>query len=211
MILNKKGSAAVEFGEKLQLLRKDKGLTQEELSSALYVSRTAVSKWESGRGYPGIDSLKQIAKYFCVSLDELLSGEQLLSIAQKEQRQKQSRLCDLVVGLLDVSAILLLLLPLFRESADGVVGGVALFALSSVSPVLKAVYCVLVAVTALFGIAILALQNWEWCHWMRYKGFLSLGLNLVCAVAFVLGLHPYAAVYMLFVLILKVILLRKRG
>ena len=139
MILNKKGSAAVEFGEKLQVLRKDKGLTQEELSSALYVSRTAVSKWESGRGYPGIDSLKQIAKYFCVSLDELLSGEQLLSIAQKEQRQKQSRLCDLVIGLLDVSAILLLLLPLFRESAGGVVGGVALFALSSVSPVLKAV------------------------------------------------------------------------
>lgn len=49
----------MEFNEKLSQLRKAKGLTQEELAEALYVSRTAVSKWESGRGYPSIDSLKE--------------------------------------------------------------------------------------------------------------------------------------------------------
>ena len=53
----------MEFCEKLQELRKNKGLTQEELAQGLYVSRTAVSKWESGRGYPSIESLKEIAKY----------------------------------------------------------------------------------------------------------------------------------------------------
>ena len=46
----------MEFHEKLQELRKQKGLTQEELAESLYVSRTAISKWESGRGYPNIDS-----------------------------------------------------------------------------------------------------------------------------------------------------------
>ena len=40
----------MEFNEKLQELRKQKGLTQEELAEQLYVSRTAISKWESGRG-----------------------------------------------------------------------------------------------------------------------------------------------------------------
>ena len=59
----------MDFNEKLQLLRKQKGLTQEELAEILFVSRTAVSKWESGRGYPNIDSLKAISKFFGSNCD----------------------------------------------------------------------------------------------------------------------------------------------
>ena len=59
----------MEFNEKLQQLRKQKEITQEELAVAIYVSRTAISKWESGRGYPSIDSLKAIAKYFNITID----------------------------------------------------------------------------------------------------------------------------------------------
>ena len=70
----------MEFHEKLQELRKKRGLTQEELAEALYVSRTAISKWESGRGYPSIDSLKEISNFFTVSIDDLLSTETVLSI-----------------------------------------------------------------------------------------------------------------------------------
>ena len=66
----------MDFHEKLQDLRKQKRLTQQELADRLYVSRTAISKWASGRGYPGIDSLKAIAAFFSVTVDELLSGSQ---------------------------------------------------------------------------------------------------------------------------------------
>ena len=59
----------MEFHEKLQSLRKQKGLTQEELAAFLFVSRAAVSKWESARGYPGIDSLKALAKFFGITID----------------------------------------------------------------------------------------------------------------------------------------------
>ena len=51
----------MEFHEKLQELRKNSGLTQEELAEILYISRTAISKWESGRGYPSIESLRGIS------------------------------------------------------------------------------------------------------------------------------------------------------
>ena len=54
----------MEFGEKIQKLRNQNKWTQEQLAEKLYVSRTAVSKWESGKGYPNIDSLKDIAKLF---------------------------------------------------------------------------------------------------------------------------------------------------
>ena len=97
----------MEFHEKLQELRKQKGLTQEELAESLYVSRTAISKWESGRGYPNIDSLRAISKFFSVSLDDLLSGDALLTIAEEEGRQKERNARSLVFGLLDCSAAML--------------------------------------------------------------------------------------------------------
>lgn len=108
----------MEFNEKLQELRKQRGLTQEELAEALYVSRTAISKWESGRGYPNIDSLKAISKFFSVSLDELLSGDELLTIAEEEGKQKEKHLRDLVFGLLDLSVAMFLFLPFFGQRVD---------------------------------------------------------------------------------------------
>lgn len=70
----------MEFGEKLQALRKSRDLTQEALAEQLYVSRTAISKWESGRGYPSIDSLKAIAGYFPYPWLSDIVGGMLLSV-----------------------------------------------------------------------------------------------------------------------------------
>lgn len=109
----------MEFYEKLQELRKSRGLTQEELAEALYVSRTAVSKWESGRGYPSIDSLKDISSYFSVSIDELLSGEKLLSIAERENKSNMQNLCDMLIGILDLLSVTLIVLPLYPNPIDG--------------------------------------------------------------------------------------------
>ena len=108
----------MELNEKLQELRKNKGLTQEELAAALYVSRTAVSKWESGRGLPSIDSLKQISAFFDVSIDDLLSVDKALSLAEQENKASQRSFCDLLLGISDLCAILLILLPLYPR-ADG--------------------------------------------------------------------------------------------
>ncbi|MDD2620002.1 MAG: helix-turn-helix transcriptional regulator, partial [Syntrophomonadaceae bacterium] len=91
----------MEFNEKLQELRKQKKLTQEELAEILFVSRTAISKWESGRGYPSIESLKAISEFFLVSIDELLSGKELISVAEKDSLHKMQHMRDLVFGLLD--------------------------------------------------------------------------------------------------------------
>ena len=105
----------MEFNEKLQELRRQKGLTQEELAELLFVSRAAISKWESGRGYPNIDSLKQISKFFSVTIDELLSGDEILTIAEADKIQGREQFRDLVFGLLDVSAAMFLFLPFFRQ------------------------------------------------------------------------------------------------
>ena len=99
---NYKEADDMEFNEKLQELRKARGLTQEELAEALFVSRTAISKWESGRGYPSIDSLKQIANYFSISIDELLSGERLITIAENENRTNLKNMGNMLFGVVDI-------------------------------------------------------------------------------------------------------------
>ena len=116
---------AMEFNEKLQKLRKQKGLTQEELAEVLFVSRTAISKWESNRGYPNIDSLKSIAAFFGITIDELLSGEELLTIAEEDNKQKQKYFYDLIFGLLDCSVITFFFLPLFGQKVNGILQAVS--------------------------------------------------------------------------------------
>ena len=130
----------MEFHEKLQELRKSRGLTQEELAEMLYVSRTAVSKWESGRGYPSIDSLKEISRFFSVTIDDLLSGEKLLTIAEKENRSNIRNVCDLLFGITDLFTILLVILPLYPDPVDGYVYSVNLFSYGKIAPVNRMIY-----------------------------------------------------------------------
>ena len=111
----------MELSEKIQELRNQKGLTQDQLAEQLFVSRTAISKWESGRGYPSIDSLKELSKYFSISLDDLLSSEEILTLAQADNRQKILHFQDMVFGLLDCSAAMFLFLPFFGQKVGDVI------------------------------------------------------------------------------------------
>ena len=62
----------MNFAENLKQLRKDKQLSQEELSEILDVSRQAISKWEQGIGYPEVEKLLLLSNELCVSLDNLM-------------------------------------------------------------------------------------------------------------------------------------------
>lgn len=189
----------MEFNEKLQQLRKRKGMTQEELAEVLYVSRTAVSKWESGRGYPNIDSLKAIATFFHVTIDELLSGDELLTLAQEERQQGESRQRELVYGLLDVSSALLLFLPFFGQEAEGSIRSVSLLSLTGAPGYLKAAYLLVVTGMILLGILTLALQN----LWQKSKVTLSLGLNTAGVLLMIISQQPYAATLLFVFLMIK--------
>lgn len=195
----------MEFNEKLQELRKQKGLTQEELATALFVSRTAVSKWESGRGYPNIDSLKSIAKFFGVTLDQLLSTEQVLSIAREDQKEKERHVRNVVFGLLDLSVALFLFLPLFGQGVDGGAEAVSLLQLTQISGYLKIGYFVIVIFSALWGILMLALQNYPF----KWKTLISILITAVGTLLFIISRQPTGATLLLLFLAVKVLMTRK--
>jgi transcriptional regulator with XRE-family HTH domain len=65
----------MDFAEKLQNYRKQKGMSQENLAEAIGVSRQAVSKWESGQSYPETEKMIALCELFQVSMDHLVRGE----------------------------------------------------------------------------------------------------------------------------------------
>lgn len=200
----------MEFHEKLQELRKQRNITQENLAQELYVSRTAISKWESGKGYPNIESLKAIAAFYGVTIDELLSSDEALTIAEEDHKERQSRFRDLVFGLLDISAVLFLLLPFFREKIGETVYAVSLVALSGISPYLRVTYFAAVIAMTSWGLLTLALQTCSAPLWKRMKTKMSCILHAVVLLLFILSPQPYAAAFLLLFLLIKISLLVKK-
>ena len=82
------------FSEKLQLIRKNKGLTQEELAEKLDISRQAVAKWESGQAYPDISNLIQISNLFNVTVDYLVRDQECMVNCAADVENDISKLID---------------------------------------------------------------------------------------------------------------------
>lgn len=96
----------MQFNERLKKLRQERGVTQKELAEAVYVSRSAVAKWESGLGLPNAESLKLLAQFFQVSEQTLLADPTVETVIVGKNgvmlRQKQ-----IIFGLLAIFIVIL--------------------------------------------------------------------------------------------------------
>ena len=200
----------MEFSEKLQELRKSRGLTQEELAKELYVSRTAVSKWESGRGYPGIESLKDISEFFSVSIDDLLSGEKLISIAEKENKSNIRNICDMLFGIADLFSCVLMILPLYPNAADGFVYSVNLLEYTQASPLKIRLYWILFSVLVLLGAAELIVTKLKAQKVNRILNGVSVAINILAVLFLGLSREAYAVTVAFSLLIVKGVVFFKR-
>lgn len=119
----------MEFKDRLKKYRADNNLTQEELAAKLCVSRQAVSKYETGLNYPNLDVMKDISELLGVSLDELLSKEEIAkeAITANVNRQKNKRnvflliIAIALVVAISVTAIVLSVISSQTPADDGLV------------------------------------------------------------------------------------------
>ena len=118
-------------------MRKNRGLTKEELAQVLYVSRTAISKWESGRGYPSIDSLKEISNYFGVTID------------------------DLLFGMVDLFSFILIVLPLYPKPINGYIFSVNLFSHTETTWLNRWIYWIMFIILIMVGIVKIVLTQFK--------------------------------------------------
>ena len=199
----------MEFHEKLQELRKSRGLTQEELSEALYVSRTAVSKWESGRGYPSIDSLKEISIFFSISIDDLLSTDKLLSIAEKENKANLQSMCDFLFGLLDIFAIILSVLPLYPNLKEGFVYSVNLFAYTQTTSLNRLLYWIMIVSLVAVGIIKLLLTKLDMPSYNQIVTRVSMTISILAVLLWAITRESYVVTLTFLLLVMKGILFLK--
>ena len=118
-------------------MRKNRGLTKEELAQVLYVSRIAISKWESGRGYPSIDSLKEISNYFGVTID------------------------DLLFGMVDLFSFILIVLSLYPRLINGYIFSVNLFSHTETTWLNRWIYWIMFIILIMVGIVKIVLTQFK--------------------------------------------------
>lgn len=196
----------MEFNEKLQALRKGRSMTQEELAEALYVSRTAISKWESGRGYPSIDSLKAISRYFSITIDELICPEEIISAAEDEKRAFVGRSLALICSALDILPAALWFMPVFGGGAEGPASA-PLFGLTGIQSWIRAVFAVLIGLTVFNGLCGAIVSRLDRPVWNRHRRVTGLALSVIGCAVFIVTRQPYAGILYFALLVVKGILI----
>jgi transcriptional regulator with XRE-family HTH domain len=198
----------MEFNEKLQELRKSRSLTQEELAEALFVSRAAISKWESGRGYPSIDSLKEISRFFSVTIDDLICSEEMISAAENEKREFVDKSFSLICNTMDILLAILLFIPAFGNGS-GSSATVSLFGLTGISFWVKTVFIVIIVITIINGICGVIIASFNKPVWNRHRLITGLVLSILMVIVFLATRQPYAGIVCFVFLLIKGFLIIK--
>lgn len=199
----------MEFNEKLQQLRKQNDMTQEQLAERLYVSRTAISKWESGKGYPNIESLKSLSKLFSVSIDELLSGEELITLAVNENRSNMHRIFGLINAALDLTVLAFIFLPLYGKSDGTYIHAVNLFSFTDTTPINLTIYWAVFIIIIVLGIAQFILSYIEKEQWQKLSAKYSFIIEAFSICFFAAAKEPYVTALLFILFLIKVPLLIK--
>ncbi len=197
----------MDFGEKLKALRTERGRTQEQLAARLYVSRTAVSKWETGGGSPNLDSLQAVARLFDVSVDDLLSADDLIVLARDERRSTARSSGMLSFGLLDVLAVVFAFIPLYGVD-DGSFVRMANLADYGASVDFGASFAVMAAavVSLMFvGAVEIVLAAAGSRRAARIVALVGFAVQALAVVLFASTMQPYATTLMFALLLAKVV------
>lgn len=201
----------MEFNEKLRQLRIGKNLTQEQLAEQLYVSRTAISKWEGGKGYPNIESLKCISKFFSITIDELLSGEELITLAETENNANVKRIYDIISGIVDVLAVALIVLPIYGELQGSHFYHVNLLSITHLSNVDIGIHWAIYLLIIGLGIARLAFISFDKEHLCGIISKVSVATGAAAICLFAAAREPYVTILLFLFFAVKIFLLLQQS
>ena len=179
----------MEFNEKLQELRKSRSLTQEELA-------------------PSIDSLREISRYFSVTIDDLICSEEMISVAENEKKEFADKSLSLICNAMDILLAILLFIPAFGNGPESS-ETVSLFGLTGITPWVKNVFIVMIATAILNGICGVIIANFNKPVWNKHRLITGVILSILTVIVFIATKQPYAGIVCFAFLIIKGFLIIK--
>ena len=194
----------MELSKKIKQIRNDNKLTQEQFAEKMLVSWTAVSKWENGTCYPSIDSLKYMSLIFNISLDKLLSSEEILEIAKTENQSNISNYNSLLFCLLDIVRIIFIFLPLYSYKTNDFIYSVSLLNSNDLGTTLKIVFMLIFIMFLILGIIEL-IFNFKGNNKLINK--ISIFLDVTSIFILIFTKQPYVIALMFVIFIIKIIML----
>ncbi len=166
------------------------------------------SKWESGRGYPSIDSLKEISRFFSVTIDELICPQEIISVAEDDKKAFIGRYISLICGTLDILTAVLLFIPAFGNAADSP-ATVSLFGLTGIQPWLKIVFIAVIGMIILNGICGVIISRFDQPVWNKHRLITGMVLSVIGVAVFIGTRQPYAGIICFSILAIKACLMFK--
>lgn len=194
----------MKLGEKIKSIRIDNQLTQEEFANKINISRTAVSKWELGKGYPSITLLKTISKEFGVSLDDLLTSRELLSLTENDIKRNN----NITSSLVDIVSILAIFLPLFGEKVGDKIVQTSLINTTDISFV-RTFTLVFFVLIFIIGILFMISNLRENKKFSNNVNVVSLIAHFLLLCFSILTRQVYASIFILMVFSIKIFLYLK--
>ena len=158
-----------------------------------------------------IDSLKEISSYFSVSIDDLLSGEQLIFIAEKENKSNLNSVCDLLLGFVDLFSLMLIFLPLYPKPANGYIYSVNLFGYVDSNSFILRIYWALFISLTVTGIVKILMAYFKFEKGKKAVTSISVGLSIIAVLFLAMAREPYAITVTFLLLLIKGGLLYKHA
>lgn len=199
----------MELSVKIQKLRKEQRLTQEQFAEQLFVSRTAVSKWETGRGTPSMESLQLISKLYNITLDELLRAEEVITIAENENKENINRFASYIDSIFNLAAIVGLLLPLYKVANNNIFYSVPLYQFKGW---LSALYWIFPISMGICGFIQILINKGDKEKAKRSINIIGVILNASAVFTLIISGQPYPAVmfFTLFLIKITVLLIKQK-
>ena len=139
-----------------------------------------------------------------MTIDSLLSSDDLILAAQDEQKNKVDNLCSLIFGVIDILAIMLIFLPLYGVPDGDFIRSVPLFYNTNSTHFTLITYWVLIGLSFCYGIVEMILPNFETRQIIKNFSYLSITLQSFMLIFFILSIQTYASVYIFTLLVAKI-------